>query len=265
VDADFLLTCLRELGFHLVLHGHKHFPLVHADNAALFTGSTQPTAPLPPQIVIVSGGSASSSELPREPHILNTYNWITIKWVPAALQARVRVETAGLVTLNDRGARLLPTHWHWDPLGEVDAILDHGRVIPDASALAGTRKFDESADEAREAARLEAYGAGRYNFPVVAFVPSLDPDQVWEARVWVVHHPPPRGATDSPDSHPTVVRWSAGPKFGIQEIHRDSDPLFCTTFEFYGPMLVQAEMEFPNGEVARSHVYVRMLADHRRS
>ena len=87
LNARFLLDLLREHGFQLILHGHKHYPQI-------FSYDPDPaweTAKTPIPQLIVAGGAAGSRTLPDGKERANTYNVMTIKWNPNALQARVQV------------------------------------------------------------------------------------------------------------------------------------------------------------------------------
>ena len=254
-DSKALLALLREYGFHLVLHGHKHHPLVLADNTV-----SAYTADAPGELVVVSGGSVGSNELPRGPAGRNTYNWIAIKWVPEALQARVQIQTRALKTLDDRNHDLLPSQWSWETLKVYERVLTYGQPFPPIRSQT-RREFTASADQKRERARRREYQRTRGNLAAVALVPSFEPGQVFEARVWLVHHMPRDASAESPDSYPVRVTWSAGNLFDVHTVERAEDPEFACGLHYYGPMLVQAEMEFPDGEVARVHVYVPMPSE----
>ena len=58
-NAGYLLTQLRNFGFHLILHGHKHTPYHFSEDS--YTAFRQDRRP---PILIVAGGSASSTQLP---------------------------------------------------------------------------------------------------------------------------------------------------------------------------------------------------------
>ena len=52
--------------------------------------------------------------------------------------------------------------------------------------------------------------------------------------------------------------WSAGSKFETVTIQREDDPRFCATFDYWGPMLVQAELIFEKGASAFAYVYAQI-------
>ncbi len=89
MNARSLLELLKDHGFQLILHGHKHFPQVFSYDPDPAWADYQVQTPQ----LIVAGGSAGSTELPVGTKRSNTYNVITIKWIPKALQARVQVVT----------------------------------------------------------------------------------------------------------------------------------------------------------------------------
>lgn len=246
-----LLAILRRYGFHAVLHGHKH-------NPHTFTDDTRPAHQdtSAPPILIAAGGSVGSTSLPTSPGIANCYNQVTIKWHPEARQTRVRVETRGLSTFNDDGTEILITRWKWFTMRVDDRhFLDLDRVpVPKAPM---ERDFSPDLDGAFEEARKAEYERTRGNLPVVEVIPSLDPTQAYEAILWIETHP--FGEAQPEEDKPTQVTWSAGNRFEVVTVERDLDPKFAASLEYYGPMLVQARIQFPDGE-ALSYIYVRMPA-----
>lgn len=77
------------------------------------------------------------------------------------------------------------------------------------------------------------------------------PGQGYEARAWLVQH---RGHTESP----IRVTWSAGPKFQRKVHEAEAQPDFAVSFHYWGPMLIQAELEFADGKKARGYLYARL-------
>ncbi len=57
---------------------------------------------------------------------------------------------------------------------------------------------------------------------------------------------------------PEEVRWSAGKRFPMVTVRREDDDKFCAVFNYWGPMLVQGQLKFSNGETTFVHVYARM-------
>ncbi|MDR6859832.1 metallophosphoesterase [Variovorax guangxiensis] len=231
VNADQLLGMLKRHAFHAVLHGHKHTP--HAftyDPVCAWT--RDPVRPL----MVIAGGSAGSTELRREPGATNTYNIVRIKWHPDAPQARIHVETRGHV-IHDEDGRLMPgPRWHWQMLRLDDRLLSATRSP--APRAGTTRKRDPQHDEAYERERANAIASTRRNFPVIEVMPSLDPQQGYEARVRI------EAQTDKLDYvAPDRVEWSAGPLFPeIHVVRRDQSPQFNARFSYHGPMLIQARL-----------------------
>lgn len=245
-----LLTTLRKFGFHVLLHGHKHNPHVFTEDAVSAYRKGEPHP-----ILIVAGGSIGSTELPTRPRCDNCYNRIVVKWNPDAEQTRILVKTRGLKVVDDDGGDLLPWRWTWHTLRIDDRQFIGGDGVPTARAD-DARRFDVDLDAAAEKERSAEYRRLRFHFPVAAVMPSLEPGQVNEARVWIVRHQPPRGV----DAGPGVVRvtWSAGKRFPVVTVTADEDPNLCAVLHYWGPMLVQAHIEFADGETADAHVYVRL-------
>ena len=251
-EAEILLTTLRQYGFHIVLHGHKHLPLVLSENAvAAYTGD------IPGELLVVSGGSVGSTELPPGPAARNTYNWIILKWLPEALQARVQIETRALRQFSDTHYELPATEWTWETLKIQERILAYGQAFPPVR-VADVRDFTPGDDAEREKSRRAEYERTRGNLPVVELVPSLETTQAFEARAWLVHHVSTSPGVEDDNSYPNSVTWSAGQRFPVKTIERSEDPAFATAFEMYAAMLVQAELTFPDGKIERVHTYVRM-------
>jgi hypothetical protein len=92
--------------------------------------------------------------------------------------------------------------------------------------------------------------------PVVEVMPSVIPGQAYEARLWIVGH------NRLDEDVPTRVSWSCGKYFDTVSIQRQEDEHFCAIFNYWGPMLVQARMEFSDGDCQLVHIYARMPKDY---
>ncbi len=255
-ESGLFINLARKFGFHLILHGHKHNPYTFTDDtrSGLQSGNESP-------LLISAGGSAGSTELPSAKLSTNCYNIITVKWLPGAGQARIRVETRGLSMFNDDGSERLPTRWRWDALREDDRQFMGDDHYP-APSGALDRPYDATIDATEERVRQDKYRETRGNMPVVQIVPSLVPGQSYEALLWLVRHPY-EGATEG-DS-PVEVTWSAGEKFEVVKVARTNDPYFCASLTYWGPMLVQAKIRFSDDSIAYTHVYARMPESYRGS
>ncbi len=245
-----LLTILRRYGFHVVLHGHKHNPHTFTEDARAAYQD------LPDQpILIAAGGSVGSTSLPCLPRCFNCYNRITIKWHPSGQQVRIRCETRGLSIFNDDGTERLPTRWVWESLRVDDRHFFGSDHVPYPKEFS-ERQFGNNVDKELEQERIGVYEQTRGNLPVVEVLPSLIPGQAYEAVLWIVGHPyeEPKPEKDIP----VEVTWAAGPKFEVVAVKRETDPTFCARLTYWGPMLVQARLKFPDGYEARAHVYARM-------
>jgi 3',5'-cyclic AMP phosphodiesterase CpdA len=243
LNAHSLLRLVQDFGFHVILHGHKHYPQTFSYDPD-YAWSTKPASP---PLLVVSGGSAGSTGLPVGTRATNSYNLITVKWHPAARQARVQVLTRGLVRLGDDGP--LPPHlWRWVDYARSDRLLRPLDGIP--SPKGGERL--ETIDPGADGARMQVYGTTRGNMAVVEVLPSLMNGQAYEARVWIVPHK--RKQVDVP----VEVTWNAGRHFSRKRVTRDADPKFCTTFSYWDSMLVEAQMTFADGTTASAFAYARV-------
>jgi len=244
--SGLLLNLLRNFGFHLVLHGHKHNPYHFSENSYTAFHEEQR-----PPILIVAGGSVSSKKLPENG--FNTYNQITVKWNPGARQGRIMLWTKQLI-ISDKGAPLLSSDWRWITRLIDDRPYLGGPPAPQAFGFE-VRKFDHNNDGHDEIERSNNYQDLRFNLPVCDVMPSLVPDQHNEVRLWIEHHKPPH---NPPEERPIEVTWSAGTNHAVVTVSKEKDSLFCATLHYYKPMLVQAKMRFRDGHVAYGYVYARM-------
>lgn len=244
IHADKLLMVLRDYDFHLILHGHKHYPHVFSydPECAWTTERTRPT-------VIVAGGSSASLDLPSGANACNTYNEIMVKWNPSADQGRVQVVSHGLETSDEFGREQLPSKWRWVPIRVVDRLIGTSRDVPDRGRVHFSA-FAAGPERCHERAREETYAKLRGNMPVVEIIPSFASDQAYDARVWIVPH----GSRDVP----VEVTWSCGKRFKMQTCKASENQHFAAEFRYYGPMLVQARLTFGDGKTANGHVYARL-------
>jgi 3',5'-cyclic AMP phosphodiesterase CpdA len=247
-NSHHLLKLLREFGFHIVLHGHKHFPHIFS-----YDTDSPWSAETPPAMVVVGGGSSTSRELPSGARRCNTYNLISIKWHPEAEQARVRIVTRGLITEDDDG-ELTPDLWRWTTLREVDRRLYPRRHLPEP--VASTVR--PGIDRVSEAERKKIYAATRLNMVVSEVLPSLMPEQAYEVRAWLVPHADMNGNPRPGWELPKRVVWSAGPKFYRKEILQNEDPTFCCSYNYWGSMVLQAEMHFEDESIGYGYTYARI-------
>ena len=96
-----LLTILTEYGFHLILHGHKHYPLqyVHDPNSSWCPENVDKP------ILIVSGGCCGLDKTLRDddPTARNTYNVIDVERTGDS-EIKITVKTRGLNTFRKNRA-----------------------------------------------------------------------------------------------------------------------------------------------------------------
>jgi 3',5'-cyclic AMP phosphodiesterase CpdA len=247
LNSELLLDVLKRYGFHVILHGHKHYPHTYSYDAvcAWSTDGVQP-------MLVIAGGSTGSRELPDDPGSTNTYNVISIKWDPGASQARIHVETRGLVRFDNHGRALLGPEWHWKTLRLDDRILRPPSAnAPSPNQMRKRLPADQEYDDRRSAVILDT----RRNYPAIDVLPSLDPAQGYEARVWLE-------GQDSHEDHswPSKVEWSASPAFfpTVYVCERALDPEYRARFAYYGPTLIQARMFWPDGHEAQAYVFARI-------
>jgi 3',5'-cyclic AMP phosphodiesterase CpdA len=234
VYSDFLLDLLKKYRFHVLLHGHKHQPYTFSYDAvcAWVRDKLQP-------LMVIAGGSAGIEKLPDRPGKRNTYNIVDIKWHPEGGQARIHVETRGLIREDNENRPLLGPQWTW----RTERIDDRLLVSTRSFTVSENKRLRDSAiDDPLETKRQKAMQESRRNFPAIEVVPSLHPAQGYEARVWIECQP------DRPEYEtPVRVEWYAGPFFPDVKIceHKD-DPVFSARFSYYGPMLIQARLFWDN-------------------
>jgi hypothetical protein len=87
-------------------------------------------------------------------------------------------------------------------------------------------------------------------------LPSLNPAQGYEARVWI------EAQTAKAAEPPVRVEWSAGPYFpGVIVCDRKDDPTFSARFAYWGPFLVQARLYWEDGFIGTAHIFARLPSD----
>ena len=248
-NAAMLLTILRRYGFHAVLHGHKHNPHVFTEDSrsAYVTAEPHP-------ILVAAGGSAGSTELPTSPPCGNTYNQITITVAPGPRSHAYPRRYSGPPDAPER--RGAP------PPREVVMAHTQGRRSavrgrePDAAV--GRPKGPGLRRGRRRTGRTDArrgVQAPAWLVPVAEVLPSLQPKQHYEARLWLVRH---KSRREQDDVRLVRVTWFAGPNFPVVTVNRDDDENLCGRLDYWGPMLVQARLEFADGYEAPTHLYARL-------
>ena len=132
-----LLNLLRQYGFHVVLHGHKHYPHNFTyDATSPFHETVTTASDRIGRLAIVGGGSLGSRAIPDSGQKCNCYSWLTVRWSPTASNLELSIETRRLRNRDDRGTHLSPIDWTWDRLGVDERVYQAGvdggaeRVIP---------------------------------------------------------------------------------------------------------------------------------------
>ncbi len=245
VNSNALLERLRDYGFHVILHGHKHVPFTFwYDPACAWIGNRAYP------IMITAGGTASSTEIAPGPGVTNTYNVITLRWDPVLEHVRILVETRGLVRTGAGNVPLDPLDWRWQSLRLSDRHFELPRDAP-AGEVGISREASAEEIAEFEPLRQQAIKQTRRNFPVIDILPSLDPQQGNEARVRI------EGQIGKEGYQPPVrVEWWAGPAFkNIVSVTREQDSLFGARFTYWGPVLIQARLHWDDGYSALAHIF----------
>jgi 3',5'-cyclic AMP phosphodiesterase CpdA len=249
-NSGAFLSILKRFQFHAVLHGHKHNPYTFTeDSRAAYTRTNENP------IFFSCAGSIGSKSLPINPGISNCYNRITIKWHPEGNQFRVRCVTRGLSIFNDDGTDRLPSRWRWFDMKVFDRHFI-SQNYPVDLAKANFREFEDAKDAANEKQRCTVYEKTHGNLPVVEVRPSLLADQAYEAIVWMMPHPLKDGKTEH--KRPISVTWSAGPRFGVKEVTATERANYAASFDYWGPMLIQAHLKFADASEAFAYVYAHL-------
>jgi hypothetical protein len=93
--------------------------------------------------------------------------------------------------------------------------------------------------------------SSRRNFPAVEVVPSFDPKQNFEARVWIEAQ-----KDNSEYELPDRIEWAAAMNFRyVISCPGSSDTDFGARFAYYSPMLIQCRMYWPDGTHSLSYIF----------
>jgi hypothetical protein len=242
LNSGELLHVLRKYGFHLLLHGHKHLP--HICTYDLRVGLEEPLRPL---LMVGAGSVGYKWTLPIAN--VNSYNRITIKWHPRASEARIVVNTRVMRWVDDHGNAIMPYNWKWENGLTEDRAFTAPSRLPSPSF---SPELISHSDLVLEKRRVTEFEQLRGNIPVVEVLPSLKPDQSYEARLWLARH------DDKSATRPVEVVWSAGLGRPAIRVKRSDDEHFCAAMDYRGAMFIQAQLTFDRGEVAVAHVYARL-------
>ncbi len=249
-NGQMLLGILRRYGFHIVLHGHKHYPHVFSYDA-LCAWTSESEHPL----IVVAGGSAGAAEsgLPAAAGspATNTYNVIALKWDEEAQHGRIQVVTRGLVFRALDGTKTPGRQWYWKTLRTYDRVF-MGTRAPEEKTY-HVRAFDRIKDGEFDDLRRKKYADLRGNMLVANVFPSMHPNQGYEVQVWIVPH----SSDFSPLRElPVEVEWSAGEKFREVRLCRAvDDDRFAASFSYWEGALIQARMRFRDGTVTVDCIY----------
>lgn len=253
LGAGMLLSILHEHEFHVVLHGHKHYPHTFREDVRSAFKQVADHS-----LFIVAGGTCGSPEFvsPRPADATQTYNRIRIHWCAGERTTRVQVATRGLVKHNKTTREdLLRRQWYWETLAIDDRHHVAGRR-PDVAPAASLRYGPSVArDSTVNVARLAEYERTRGAFPVADTFPAMQPGQTAQVHLRIERHWEPK----EPGEVLETVTWSAGPKFETVTSTRAEDTDFRATFAYYGGALFQAELTFADGMKTFAYIYVPLL------
>ena len=242
-----LLNVLHKYGFHLILHGHKHWPCSFTSDAR----SAYDQAPVAP-LLVVSGGSVGSTALPSGQDS-NCYNRISVRWNAGTDEVRMRVETRGLTKRDDTGQELPRSLWRWDTLRVDDRSFYRGASAPLVHQDKIVRESHPLNDDEDESSRQKEYRRLRDNMLVAMTRPSFLPGQKYEVVFWVIEHKS-KDLTRRREV-PKSVTWSGGICFSRKTVLRDNDLRFAAFYNYYGPMLIRAEISFDDGRKETAFIY----------
>jgi hypothetical protein len=136
--------------------------------------------------------------------------------------------------------------WKWETVNVSEKIVTPHHSIP---TIKNAKLSIGANDE-----RIANYEKLRGQMPVVEVMPSLIPEQAYEARAWITPH----GKPLTSDKELIKVEWSAGKNFAVQTTTKDTNQNFCIAYHYWGPMLMQAKLTFKDGYEATGFVYARM-------
>lgn len=243
INSGLLLKLLNDFGFQIVLHGHKHNPhgFIYDITCASEQEHEKP-------LFIIAGGSAASTDLPE--NVCNSYNLINIKHDSDKLLSRVQLVTKKLITRDKHGAKKNMFDWNWEESRMVDRTLSFDKT---KHTLTAQREDFSDKHAALEEKREATKKTLRYNFPIVEVVPSLKPDQSFEARMWIEGH---HKRTDIP----STVIWSAGKDFKVSTCDRNTDVSFRNTLSSKGPFLIHVKLIFSDGHEADTAIFAHWWA-----
>ena len=168
----------------------------------------------------------------------------------------------------DGAGELTPDQWQWITLRVTDRTLLQGSVRAERrrGTIVGRKTYwvserDASRDVA-ETARKQQYEETHLNMVMSEVLPSLRAGQAYSVRVWIAPHMDEVGNPKPGWLLPKRVRWTAGPNFDVVECDREASgdytpgtAMFEAGFDYWAPMVVQAQMFFDDGNVAYGHTY----------
>lgn len=252
IGAPRLLSLLHDHGFHLLLHGHKHYPHTFTEDVVNAFKRENDHA-----MLVIAGGTAGSTELTREGEPAQCYNRILIHWNPRRRTVRAEVHTRRLVTKHPKTRDTLPRkRWHWETARIVDRDLSPATAGPRPAAHHWKPQAPPARTENSSKMRSNEYTRLKQNFPMVEVLPGLVPNQGYEIKFWIMRH----DSADRPylkeEYALQKVTWSAGPKFPSLTITREEDQNFCGIFHAYGSTLLVAELDFVKGDPQLTSIYI---------
>lgn len=110
VNDTYLIDVLNEYNFHLILHGHKHFPCQYIHDPNFYWDKNSSKIP----ILVIAGGSCGSTQLSDKIEIpCNTFNILQVLWKDRE-QITIKLTIKGLQTHSDD--KKILNKWGWETI-----------------------------------------------------------------------------------------------------------------------------------------------------
>lgn len=239
-DADQMLTLLRNMGFHILFHGHKHTPYIYT-NDAISAFSSEHDFPT----VMIAGGSAGSNDIPTDyRNHCNTYNITTIRLDQIRNQHRVKVITRGLDVYDNRRKQIKLPYWKWKTISRFDET--YSKKQNELKFSGRDMKLDANVKRGLSTRMINRLKSTRGNFPKAIIKPSINIDFRFEAVLWIQHSDISHLNVDH--EPPLRVIWYSEDGRLLKEITYIDDQKFSVKYQFNDPTIISSKMIFKKGK-----------------